>query len=114
VVVFVEAKVESGEGRTEGGYEQFEFAREIAGLVAELVPAFRDGFVGTATLGLTGTMLTWKVFLNEDGTEMTSVPIHPDAASMDFHMRVLGQVLGEDMGECEISRGLSRAVASAQ
>lgn len=28
-------------------------------------------------------------FLNEDGTEMTSIQIHPDTASMDFHMQVL-------------------------
>lgn len=60
VAVFVEAKVESGEGRSESGYEQFKIAREIAGLVGELVPSFHNGFVGTATLGLEGTTLTWK------------------------------------------------------
>ena len=38
-------------------------------------------------------MIAFHVFLNEDGTEMTSIQIHPDAASMDFHLQVLGQVL---------------------
>jgi quinol monooxygenase YgiN len=44
-------------------------------------------------------LISFNIFLNEDGTEMTSVQIHPDAASIDFHMKVLGQVLEEDMGE---------------
>lgn len=30
---------------------------------------------------------------------MTSIQIHPDAASMDFHMQVVEQVLGEEMFE---------------
>ena len=38
-------------------------------------------------------LIAFHVFLNEDGTEMTSIQIHPDAASMDFHLHVLGQVL---------------------
>jgi hypothetical protein len=37
--------------------------------------------------------------LNEDGTEVTSIQIHPDAASMDFHMQLVEQVLGEEMDE---------------
>jgi hypothetical protein len=44
-------------------------------------------------------IIAMNVFLNEDGTEMTSVQIHPDAASMDSHMQAIGQVLGEDMKE---------------
>ena len=28
-------------------------------------------------------------FVSEDGTEMTSVQIHPDVASMEFHLQVL-------------------------
>jgi hypothetical protein len=28
-------------------------------------------------------------FLNEAATEMTSIQVHPDTASMDFHMQVL-------------------------
>ena len=34
-------------------------------------------------------------FVNEDGTEMTIIQVHPDAASMEFHMQVLRDKLGE-------------------
>jgi hypothetical protein len=30
---------------------------------------------------------------------MTSIQVHPDAASMDFHMQVLAKVIGEDIIE---------------
>jgi hypothetical protein len=30
---------------------------------------------------------------------MTSIQVHPDAASMDFHLQVLAKVIGEDMIE---------------
>jgi hypothetical protein len=42
-------------------------------------------------------LIAFHVFCNEDGTEMTSVQVHPDAASMDFHMQVLEQALGEEI-----------------
>ena len=32
--------------------------------------------------------LAYEVFFNEDGTRMTVVQVHPDSASMEFHMRV--------------------------
>ena len=44
-------------------------------------------------------LIAIHLFLNEDGTEVTSIQIHPDAASMDFHMQVVEQVLGEEMFE---------------
>jgi hypothetical protein len=44
-------------------------------------------------------LIAFNIFLNEDESEMTSIQIHPDAASMDFHMQVLEQALGEDMRE---------------
>jgi hypothetical protein len=44
-------------------------------------------------------LIAMNVYLNEDGSEMTSVQVHPDAASMDLHMQILDQVLGEDMAE---------------
>jgi len=44
-------------------------------------------------------LIAFNIFLNEDETEMTSIQIHPDAASIDFHMQVLQQVLGGDMNE---------------
>jgi quinol monooxygenase YgiN len=34
-------------------------------------------------------LIAFHGFLNEDGSEMTSIQIHPDTASMDFHMQVL-------------------------
>lgn len=59
VAVFIEAKLESGEGKDESGYSQYAVAKEIAKLVKALVPSFADGFVGPATLGRTGTTITW-------------------------------------------------------
>ncbi|MCI0555486.1 MAG: hypothetical protein L0287_31455 [Anaerolineae bacterium] len=44
-------------------------------------------------------LIAFHAFINEDGTEMTSIQVHPDAASMDFHMQVVTQALGEEMGE---------------
>jgi hypothetical protein len=44
-------------------------------------------------------LIAFNVFLSEDGTEMTSIQVHPDAASMDFHLQVVNQVLGEEMLE---------------
>jgi hypothetical protein len=34
-------------------------------------------------------LIAFHGFLNEDGTEMTSIQVHPDTASMDFHMQIL-------------------------
>jgi quinol monooxygenase YgiN len=42
-------------------------------------------------------LIAFNVFLNEDGTEMTSIQVHTDAASMDFHLQVVNKVLGEEM-----------------
>lgn len=44
-------------------------------------------------------LIAMHIFLNEQGTEMTSIHIHPNAASMDLHRKVLEQVLGEDMSD---------------
>jgi len=44
-------------------------------------------------------LIAFNVFLNDDETEMTSIQVHPDAASMDSHMQLLSQVLGEEMNE---------------
>ena len=44
-------------------------------------------------------IIAFNVFLNEEGTEMTSIQIHPNAASIESHMQVLDQVLGEDMAQ---------------
>jgi hypothetical protein len=44
-------------------------------------------------------LIAMHMFLNEDGTEMTSIQVHPNSASMDFHLQVLNKVLGEEMSE---------------
>ena len=44
-------------------------------------------------------LISFNMYFNEDETEMTSIQVHPNAASMDFHMQVLAKVIGEDMVE---------------
>jgi hypothetical protein len=39
-------------------------------------------------------LIALHAFANEDGTEMTSVNVHPDAASMEYHMQVLAEKMG--------------------
>jgi hypothetical protein len=34
-------------------------------------------------------LIAFHGFLSEDGTEISSVQVHPDTTSMDFHMQVL-------------------------
>ena len=68
------------EGRLED-YKQF--ARELMEIVKAKEPQ----------------LIAFHVFLSEDGTEMSSVQVHPDAASMDFHMQVVTQALQEEMRE---------------
>jgi hypothetical protein len=34
--------------------------------------------------------ISYNVYLNEDRTRMTVVQVHPDSASMEFHMNVAG------------------------
>jgi hypothetical protein len=40
-------------------------------------------------------MIAFHGFVNDDGTEMTIIQVHPDTASMDFHMQVLTDKLDE-------------------
>jgi hypothetical protein len=42
-------------------------------------------------------LIAFNAFLNEEGTEMTSIQVHPDTASMDFHLQVLSDHLGDAM-----------------
>ena len=44
-------------------------------------------------------IIAFNAFVNEEGTEMTSIQVHPNAASMDFHMQVVNQALGEEMND---------------
>jgi len=40
-------------------------------------------------------LIHFEQYINEDGTEMTSVQIHPDEDSMAFHMQVAGERMGQ-------------------
>ena len=44
-------------------------------------------------------LIAFNMYFNKAETEMTSIQVHPDAASMDFHLQVLAKVIGEDMIE---------------
>lgn len=44
-------------------------------------------------------MIGFHVFFNEDETEMTSIQIHPDPASMEIHLQVLRERLGSVLAE---------------
>lgn len=44
-------------------------------------------------------LIAFHGFLNEEGTEMTSIQVHPDRASMDFHMQVLRDNWDESFSE---------------
>lgn len=44
-------------------------------------------------------LIAFHGFLNENGTEMTSIQVHPDTASMDFHMQVLRDNWDESFSE---------------
>lgn len=44
-------------------------------------------------------VIAFHGFLNEEGTEMTSIQVHPDTASMDFHMQVLRENWDESFSE---------------
>lgn len=44
-------------------------------------------------------LIAFHGFLNEEGTEMTSIQIHPDTASMEFHMQVLRDNWDESFSE---------------
>ena len=46
-------------------------------------------------------IIHFEQYINEDGTEMTSVQLHPDEDSMAFHM----QVAGEPMAQVSESSG---------
>lgn len=35
-------------------------------------------------------LISYSAYFNEDGSEMTVVHVHPDAASLDYHMQLAG------------------------
>jgi quinol monooxygenase YgiN len=44
-------------------------------------------------------MIAFHGFVNDDGTEMTIIQVHPDTHSMDFHMQVLADKLGKHVAK---------------
>jgi hypothetical protein len=40
-------------------------------------------------------LIAFHVFVNQDGTQATTVQVHPDAASMEFHMQVLSEKISQ-------------------
>jgi quinol monooxygenase YgiN len=37
-------------------------------------------------------LIAYNVYLSDDGTRMTVVHVHPDSASLEYHMEVAGPV----------------------
>lgn len=53
-------------------------------------------------------LIAFHGFVNEDGTEMTSIQIHPDSASQEFHMQVLRDNWDESFSEyAQMLEGIS-------
>ena len=44
-------------------------------------------------------IIAFHAFLSEDGTEMTTIQVHPDTASMEFHMQVLRENWDDSFSE---------------
>ena len=44
-------------------------------------------------------MIAFHGFLNEEGTELTSIQVHPNTASMEFHMQVLKENWDESFSQ---------------
>ena len=40
-------------------------------------------------------LIVFEGYVNEEGTLMTIVQVHPDAESMEFHMQTIGKHVGE-------------------
>ena len=40
-------------------------------------------------------LIVFEGYVNEEGTLMTTIQVHPDAESMDFHMQTIGKHIGE-------------------
>lgn len=40
-------------------------------------------------------LIAFNVYFSEDGSKVTGVQVHPDAASMEFHMQVVGDHIRE-------------------
>ena len=73
----------------EGKLEEFRsYVRDIAKMVETQEPR----------------VIGFHAYANDDGTEVTGVQIHPDAASMESHMKLLRDKIGQSMQLLETSR----------
>jgi hypothetical protein len=61
------------------------------GALEELKPAIRElvDFVEANEPRL----IAYNVYLSDDGTKMTVLNVHPDSASLEYHMAVVGPLL---------------------
>lgn len=55
-------------------------------------------------------LLAFNGYANEAGTEVTFVQVHPDAASMEFHMQVAREHIGRAYAEFLESAGSSTQI----
>jgi hypothetical protein len=42
-------------------------------------------------------IIAYNVYLNEDGTQLTVLQVHPDSASAEFHMEVTGSAFPKEL-----------------
>lgn len=49
-------------------------------------------------------LIAYELYLNGDGTRMTVVAVHPDAASMDFHLHIAGPAFRTFVGLIDLQR----------
>jgi hypothetical protein len=48
-------------------------------------------------------LISYNVYFSDDGTRMTIVHVHPDAASLEYHMEVAGPVFRRFVGLVTLS-----------
>jgi len=49
-------------------------------------------------------LIAYEFFLNHNGTRMTLIAVHPDAASMDFHLSIAGPAFRKFVGLIDLER----------
>lgn len=67
------------------------------GKAAELISYYQS--IAAIVAANEPQIIAFYGFLNEAATEMTSIQVHPDTASMDFHMQVLRENWDESFSQ---------------
>ncbi|MPZ14913.1 MAG: hypothetical protein GEU73_10915 [Chloroflexi bacterium] len=49
-------------------------------------------------------LIHFGVYINEDGTEVTNVQVHPDAKSMEYHLEVVADEVAKWPEFCDFSK----------